>query len=94
MPTPSRRRPAGRIGPTFIETKLTKPFLDDPAFRADSLGKSKLGGSNTQIFICGVGDFSNSPQDNPGVAFNVDGIYVARPTGVAGISTTWRGSRC
>ena len=43
-----------------------------------------FGGSNTQIFIRGVGDFSYSPQDNPGVAFNVDGIYVGRPNGVAG----------
>ena len=31
------------ICPTFIETKLTKPFLDDPSFRAESLAKSKLG---------------------------------------------------
>jgi len=43
-----------------------------------------FGGSNTQIFIRGVGDFSYSPQDSPGVAFNVDGIYVGTPAGVAG----------
>ena len=43
-----------------------------------------FGGSNTQIFIRGVGDFSYSPQDSPGVAFNVDGIYVGSPAGVAG----------
>lgn len=31
------------IAPTFIETPLTKPFLADPAFRSDVLGKIKLG---------------------------------------------------
>ena len=40
-------------------------------------------GSTTQIYIRGVGDFSASPLANPGVAFNVDGVYVGRPEGVA-----------
>jgi NAD(P)-dependent dehydrogenase (short-subunit alcohol dehydrogenase family) len=31
------------IAPTFIETPMTKPFLEDPAFRASVLGKIKLG---------------------------------------------------
>lgn len=31
------------ICPTFIETPMTRPFLDDPAFRAGVLGKIKLG---------------------------------------------------
>ena len=31
------------LAPTFIETELTRSFLADPAFRADALGKSKLG---------------------------------------------------
>ena len=31
------------IAPTFIETPMTKPFLDDPAFRALVLSKIKLG---------------------------------------------------
>lgn len=31
------------IAPTFIETPMTKPFLDDPAFRDQVLGKIKLG---------------------------------------------------
>jgi NAD(P)-dependent dehydrogenase (short-subunit alcohol dehydrogenase family) len=31
------------IGPTFIETTLTKPFLENPAFRRYALEKSKLG---------------------------------------------------
>ena len=31
------------IAPTFIETPLTKPFFDDPAFKASVLEKIKLG---------------------------------------------------
>lgn len=41
------------------------------------------GGSATQIFIRGVGDISSSELSNPGVAFNVDGVYVGRPEAVA-----------
>lgn len=41
-------------------------------------------GGNGQIFIRGVGDFSVSPLSSPGVAFNVDGVYVGRPDGVNG----------
>lgn len=31
------------IAPTFIETPMTKPFFEDPAFKAEVLGKIKLG---------------------------------------------------
>ena len=31
------------ICPTFIETPMTKPFFEDPSFRADVLGRIKLG---------------------------------------------------
>ncbi|MFC0281112.1 SDR family NAD(P)-dependent oxidoreductase [Falsigemmobacter intermedius] len=31
------------ICPTFIETPMTKPFFEDPAFKAQVLGKIKLG---------------------------------------------------
>lgn len=31
------------IAPTFIETPLTRPFFDDPAFKASVLSKIKLG---------------------------------------------------
>lgn len=31
------------IAPTFIETPMTRPFFEDPAFRADVLSKIKLG---------------------------------------------------
>jgi NAD(P)-dependent dehydrogenase (short-subunit alcohol dehydrogenase family) len=31
------------LGPTFLETPLTKPFFDNPAFKAEVLAKIKLG---------------------------------------------------
>ena len=31
------------IAPTFIETPMTKPFMEDPAARANILAKIKLG---------------------------------------------------
>ncbi|WP_375404709.1 TonB-dependent receptor [uncultured Sphingomonas sp.] len=42
------------------------------------------GGANTQIFIRGVGGAAFNPLSSPGVAFNVDGVYVGRPNGVNG----------
>jgi len=41
-----------------------------------------ISGGDSQIYIRGVGDFSANPLANPGVAFNVDGVYVARPEAV------------
>lgn len=45
------------------------------------IGKS---GASTQIFIRGVGSFAASALSTPGVAFNVDGVYVGRPDGTSG----------
>jgi iron complex outermembrane recepter protein len=42
------------------------------------------GGENAQIYIRGVGSFAFSPLASPGVAFNVDGVYVGRPDSVNG----------
>src|SRR5215831_18270080 len=41
-----------------------------------------VGGVSDQIFIRGVGSFAYSPLSAPGVAFNVDGVYVGRPDGI------------
>lgn len=41
-----------------------------------------LGGSTSQIYVRGIGDASANPLANPGVAFNIDGVYVGRPEGV------------
>lgn len=42
------------------------------------------GGGQSQIYVRGVGDFSYSVLASPGVAFNIDGVYVGRPNGVNG----------
>lgn len=42
------------------------------------------GGAATQIYIRGVGDFGSTAATNPAVAFNVDGIYIARQQAVEG----------
>jgi iron complex outermembrane receptor protein len=42
------------------------------------------GGANTQVFIRGVGSFAYTPLESPGVAFNVDDVYVGSTTGVDG----------
>lgn len=42
------------------------------------------GGAATQIYIRGVGDYGSSAGTNPAVAFNVDGVYVPRPSGIEG----------
>jgi iron complex outermembrane recepter protein len=42
------------------------------------------GGAATQIYIRGVGDFGSTAATNPAVAFNVDGVYVARSQAVEG----------
>ena len=41
-----------------------------------------VGGVSDQIFIRGIGSFAYSPLSSPGVAFNVDGVYVGRPDGI------------
>lgn len=41
-------------------------------------------GGSTQVFIRGVGSFAATPMTVPGVAFNVDGVYVGRPEGTGG----------
>lgn len=41
-----------------------------------------MSGGTSQIYIRGVGDYSANPLSNPGVAFNVDGVYVGRPEAV------------
>ena len=43
-----------------------------------------MGGAATQIYVRGVGDQSNNMNSNPGVAVNLDGVYIARPAAVAG----------
>jgi iron complex outermembrane receptor protein len=42
------------------------------------------GGAQPQVYIRGVGDYGATSISNPAIAFNVDGVYVARGQAVAG----------
>lgn len=50
---------------------------------APSLFITRGGGTLTSFFIRGVGNFSNNSFSDPAVAFNYDGVYIARPTATA-----------
>ena len=67
------------IGPTFIETMLTKPFLDDPAFRSAALGKCKLGRFGVVEDVMGAVVFLASDASSliTGSAVIVDGGWTA-----------------
>ena len=50
------------VAPTFIETPMTRPMLDDPAFRVDVMAKIPLGRlgqvdevANAVLFLAGAG---------------------------------------
>lgn len=47
---------------------------------APALYITRGGGALTSFFIRGVGNFSNNSYSDPAVAFNYDGVYVARPS--------------
>lgn len=38
------------------------------------------GGANTAYFIRGVGNFTNNGYTAPAIAFNIDGVYIGRPS--------------
>lgn len=47
---------------------------------APALYVSTGGGANVGFFVRGVGNFANNGFTNPAVAFNLDGVYVGRPS--------------
>ncbi|WP_321396802.1 TonB-dependent receptor [Emcibacter sp.] len=38
------------------------------------------GGANAGYFVRGVGNFTNNGYTNPAIAFNIDGVYIGRPS--------------
>jgi NAD(P)-dependent dehydrogenase (short-subunit alcohol dehydrogenase family) len=67
------------IAPTFIETPLTKPFFEDPAFKASVLAKIKLGRIGTVEDLMGAVLFLSSDAAAlvTGTSLVVDGGWTA-----------------
>ncbi|MBO1075889.1 SDR family NAD(P)-dependent oxidoreductase [Roseomonas marmotae] len=67
------------IGPTFIETPLTRPFFEDPAFKESVLGKIKLGRIGQVEDLMGAVVFLASDASSlmTGSAMLVDGGWTA-----------------
>ncbi|WP_226635031.1 TonB-dependent receptor [Novosphingobium profundi] len=47
---------------------------------APALYVSTGGGANSGYFVRGVGNFTNNGYTSPAIAFNIDGVYVGRPS--------------
>lgn len=67
------------IAPTFVETPLTKPFFEDPAFRRDVLSRIKLGRLGTVEDLMGPVMFlaSDASALVTGTSLVVDGGWTA-----------------
>ena len=88
--TAERREQSAQKAPLTIQVlggeQIARSGLSDAAGlqRLTSGVEIGMGGGNAQIFIRGVGGAAFSPLSSPGVAFNVDGVYVGRANGVNG----------
>lgn len=67
------------IAPTFIDTPMTRPFFEDPAFRASVLAKIKLGRLGTVEDLMGAIVYLASPASAlvTGTSLVVDGGWTA-----------------
>jgi len=67
------------LGPTFLETALTKPFFDNAAFKAEVLAKIKLGRLGTVEDVLGAILFLASEASAlvTGTSLRVDGGWTA-----------------
>lgn len=68
------------VAPTFIETPLTRPMLDDPKFRADVLASIPLGRLGDADAVARAVVFLADPANDliTGTSLKVDGGWTAR----------------
>mgnify|MGYP000450359735 CR=1 FL=1 len=68
------------VAPTYIETPMTRPFFEDPAFRADTLRRIPLGRIGTIDEVAAAVVFLASPAASliTGSSLLVDGGYTAQ----------------
>ena len=68
------------VAPTFVETPMTKPFLEDGAFREDTLSRIPLGRLGRVEDVAGAVVFLASPAAGliTGVSLLVDGGWTAQ----------------
>jgi NAD(P)-dependent dehydrogenase (short-subunit alcohol dehydrogenase family) len=68
------------VAPTYVETPLTKPFLEDSAFRSEVTGNIPLGRIGTVDEVVAAVMFLASPAASliTGTSLLVDGGYTAR----------------
>ncbi len=51
---------------------------------APALIVTRAGGANTSFYVRGVGNFTSNAYADPSIAFNLDGVYLGRPTSTTG----------
>jgi NAD(P)-dependent dehydrogenase (short-subunit alcohol dehydrogenase family) len=68
------------VAPTYIETPMTRPFFEDPAFRTRALERIPLGRIGTVQDVTGAVVYLASPASSlvTGTSLLVDGGYTAR----------------
>lgn len=88
--TAEHRETSVQKTPLTIQVLSAEEIVKSGLSKAEDLSKLTTGveigtaGGNAQIFIRGVGSYAVTPLNSPGVAFNVDGVYVGRADSIGG----------
>jgi NAD(P)-dependent dehydrogenase (short-subunit alcohol dehydrogenase family) len=66
------------LAPTYVETPLTTPFLSEPIFRAEALGRIPLGRLAEPADVADAAIFLITAPMVTGVSLLIDGGYTAQ----------------